>query len=110
MTGSPRITNAVLLERLEMVRCDVSEARGKIDKLIDERTSNAVQHKELKDKLETVSGRAQKNSIDIEELTKVVERLTVPIRILGWIAGLIGAAVIGLLWMIFTHQIVLVFP
>jgi len=106
----PRVTNAILLERLEVVRCDVSESKAKIDRLVDERLTNAVEHKEITEKLEAVEVRSKSNSDRIEKLTKVVERLTVPIQILGWIAGIVGAAVLGLVWLLITGQVTLVFP
>lgn len=55
-------------------------------------------------------GRLDQIEAQLDQITKDLQPLVTANRIMVWIAGALGVSVIGLIWAILTHQILLVVP
>ncbi len=113
--------NAVLLERIENVRCDVQELGGLMRSHVDSQQKfekDYVQaHTELDTKASSAHLRIDKIETSIATLSaqlgtleKSVQPLVVMSKMLGWLAMLLGTSIVALIWGILTHQVQLIFP
>ncbi len=113
--------NAVLLERIENVRCDVNALTSQIEKHIELRqeflTAYTRAHTALEEKTLHAHGRIDKIETQIGLLTNQVSALEKSIqplvfmsKVLSWLSVVLGTSIVALIWGILTHQVTLVFP
>ena len=101
MTAAVGTSNAVLLQKLISLEASIKRVEDKVDS-IDKR----VQAIECND--------ARSESVvvtvgDHEDRIRALEKLAPAMRVVVWIAGVLGVSVIALLWALITGQAVLAF-
>lgn len=106
-------SNAVLLERIEALRCDVAELTRTTNSFIQETHQFRVMYTEGH---ENVVGRVsvlekqQKDTADkVSTITQDIAKMLPVYRAALWLAGGMGVSIMALIWSIITHQVQLTF-
>lgn len=105
---------AVVIERLEMIRCKQDELSDGIQRILDWRrefeTSNAVEHSDVKSKVEASLRKGDDHERRIVDLEKAIAPLVLTNRILAFLASGLVLSIMALIWSILTGQVNVVYP
>lgn len=100
------VTNGVVLERIENMRCDVTEIKGDVKQLMG-----------LPGQMSQANSRLDDHDAEIKELRKQMQTVRDAIqpliqtnKMLAWLAGIIGVSIVSLIWMMIIGQVQVVFP
>ena len=103
-----------LIERIDNVGEDVKEIKSTVNKMRDEARKVekhcSERHIRTEGLVEGHEERIKENTRAIKALQDSVQPLVMMSKVLGFVATLLAASVIGLIWMIITHQVQIVFP
>jgi hypothetical protein len=101
MAAITSTSNAVILQKLIDLETSIKRVEDKVDQI-----DNRVQAIERNDaRSESVVLKVE----DHEDRLRALEKLAPTMRVVVWIAGVLGVSVIGLIWALITGQAVLAF-
>jgi hypothetical protein len=121
MTPQEEVSNGVLLERIENLikgqddliqlhRChvDAQELFERDTEKYRERQTGVNEN--TKQRLNNHEKEIQDLRVEVDKLTRAIQPLIFTNRILSILGGLLMTSVMGLIWAIITHNVMLVFP
>lgn len=115
------LSTAVIAEKLDVIAAGQNEIKAAVSSL-DARMdaferSSIKATAEMQSEVVRAHGRIiehektlDEHSKQIKALNDVIQPMIYTNRVLGWLAGLIGASVLALLWAILVGQVQVVFP
>lgn len=118
---APQASNqAVLIERIETLRVDISELKQLMMTHIEAQEQDQRQYLREHAKVEASTVAAHRRLDDLEKLTAglvndtkalkdAIQPLIFANKILTWVGVLLGGSVVALIWSIITGQVTLVF-
>jgi hypothetical protein len=105
---------AVILERIETVRCDISELKVSVMELTKVYQDFVVQYTRAHTELASTTERNRYDLANHEKRLEALEALIKPLalqgKILAFIGSALGVLVIGFLWALLTQQFVVAVP
>lgn len=108
--GQP--SNAVLLERVNALQCDLQEINAEMRKFFDEirkfQLSYTESHTALVLRVNQTDARLDALEKLVGKLTGDMNRIMPVYRAVTWIAAILGASVIALIWSLITGQATIV--
>jgi len=101
MAAATNSSNAVILQKLIDLETSIKRVEDKVDS-IDKRV-HAIECNDARSESVVVTVK------DHEDRLRALEKLAPAMRVVVWIAGVLGVSVIGLIWALITGQAVLAF-
>lgn len=114
MAETTQPTNAVIVARLDNLISDVTEIKDSLRCHIESQDKferNAlVEHARIGDRGDAAHRRLDETEKRIKALEDAIQPIIYANKVMTWIGGILALSVIGLIWMIITQQVRLVFP
>jgi hypothetical protein len=112
--GTPSAQTSVILDRLDVLRCDISELKGSVETLTSNYQEFVVNytraHEQLEAKVIIIRERMDDHEIRLKSLEDLVKPMVYQSRIIAFVGTTLLITIIGFLWAIFTHQVAFVSP
>ena len=115
MVGTPRgISTGVLMEMLTGIRCDIAELKAVQESMTASyqqfREAYSTEHVKVVIKAEAAHDRINSLEKRVNDLDMAVRPLIVWGKVFAFIASVLGASIIALIWSIVTNQVTIVIP
>lgn len=112
---------AILLEKLENLRCDIADMKQSLKDLYSSfnefQRASLVDRTQIRDEVKTALKRIDTHDVQIEEISTDIKRIEDSIRplvfankILAFVSVALGSSVILLIWEIILHKVEIIVP
>jgi len=120
-TQNNRNSDAIVLEKIENLRCDIADMKKSLKDLYDSfnefQRASLVDRTQIRDEVKSALRRIDTHDVQIETIASDIKKLEDSMRplifankILAFISVALGSSVIILIWEIVLHKIQIVFP
>jgi hypothetical protein len=120
-TQNNRNSDAIVLEKIENLRCDIADMKKSLKDLYDSfnefQRASLVDRTQIRDEVKSALRRIDTHDVQIETIASDIKKLEDSMRplifankVLAFVSVALGSSVIILIWEIVLHKVQLVFP